>query len=46
MTNGKTEKELLESRGKYSSRNLSEEHLRVTPNNQDSFGTKFRLFQQ
>lgn len=40
-------KQLLESRGKHSLRNLSEEQLRVTPKNQDSFGTnKFRLFQQ
>lgn len=47
MTNGKTEKRLLASRGKHSTRNLCEEHLGVAPNNQDSFGTKnCRLFQQ
>lgn len=39
MTNGKTEKQLLESRGKHNSRNLSEEQLGVPPNNQGSFGT-------
>lgn len=39
MNNGKTENQLLESRGKYSLKNLSEEHLGVIPNNQDNFGT-------